>query len=131
MALYVTHSLCMAVEPFGPWPLFPFSFLMLYTVGKTPSMGDQPVARLIPTHKTTQTENKRTQTDIHALSRIRTHDPSVQASQDISCLRPCGHCDGHFTSHIRLYRKVSNRQLKHPDVSILNLFKGRSLCTTT
>jgi hypothetical protein len=31
-------------------------------------------------------------TDIHALSGIRTHDPSVQASEDISCLRPRGHC---------------------------------------
>jgi hypothetical protein len=28
-------------------------------------------------------------TDIHALSGIRTHDPSVWASEDSSCLRPC------------------------------------------
>jgi hypothetical protein len=32
-------------------------------------------------------------TDIHALSRIRTHDPSVRSSEDSSCLRPRGHCD--------------------------------------
>jgi hypothetical protein len=32
-------------------------------------------------------------TDIHALSGIRTYDPSVRASADISCLRPRGHCD--------------------------------------
>jgi hypothetical protein len=32
-------------------------------------------------------------TDIHALSGIQTHDPSVQASKDSSCLRPRGHCD--------------------------------------
>jgi hypothetical protein len=31
------------------------------------------------------------QTDIHALSGIRTHDPSVRASEDNSCLRPRGH----------------------------------------
>jgi hypothetical protein len=31
-------------------------------------------------------------TDIHALSGIRTHIPSIQAA-DISCLRPRGHCD--------------------------------------
>jgi hypothetical protein len=37
------------------------SFLILYTVGRTPWTGDQPVAR------TTQTQNKRTQ-DIHASS---------------------------------------------------------------
>jgi hypothetical protein len=33
----------------------------------------------------------RTQTDIHASSGIRTHDPSVWAGEDISCLRPRGH----------------------------------------
>jgi hypothetical protein len=36
--------------------------------------------------RTTQTQNKRTHTDIHALSRIRTHDPRVQAHEDSSCL---------------------------------------------
>jgi hypothetical protein len=34
-----------------------------------------------------------TQTDIHALSGIRTHDLSVRGSEDCSCLRPRGHCD--------------------------------------
>jgi hypothetical protein len=44
----------MALQPIvGPWPLF--SFLIFYTVGRTPWMGDQPVAR-------PQTQNKRTQT---------------------------------------------------------------------
>jgi hypothetical protein len=37
--------------------------------------------------------------DIHALSGIRTHDPSVRASEDISCLRPCGHCDRRIIIH--------------------------------
>jgi hypothetical protein len=32
-------------------------------------------------------------TDIHALSGIRTHDSSVRAGEDSSCLRPHGHCD--------------------------------------
>jgi hypothetical protein len=32
-------------------------------------------------------------TDIHALSWIRTHDPSVRASEDDSWPRPRGHCD--------------------------------------
>jgi hypothetical protein len=34
-----------------------------------------------------------THTDIHALSWIRTHDSSVRASEDRSCLRPRGHCN--------------------------------------
>jgi hypothetical protein len=32
-------------------------------------------------------------TDIHPLNWIRTHDPSVWAGEDSSCLRPRGHCD--------------------------------------
>jgi hypothetical protein len=38
-----------------------FSFLILYTFGRTPWTGDQPVARALPTRRTTQTQNKRTQ----------------------------------------------------------------------
>jgi hypothetical protein len=38
-----------------------FSFVIfLYTDGRTPWMGDQPVVRPLPTHRTTQTHNKRT-----------------------------------------------------------------------
>jgi hypothetical protein len=36
---------------FGSWPLF--SLLILYTVGRTSWTGDQPVARPLPTHRTT------------------------------------------------------------------------------
>jgi hypothetical protein len=32
-------------------------------------------------------------TDIHVLSGILTHDPSVRSSEDSSCLRHRGHCD--------------------------------------
>jgi hypothetical protein len=42
-------------QPFvGPWPFF--SFLILYTGGKTPWTEDQPVARPLPAHSTTQTQ---------------------------------------------------------------------------
>jgi hypothetical protein len=61
--LSVCLSVClsMALQPFvGPWP--PFSFLILYRVGRTPWTGNQPVARPLPTHRTAQTQNKRTQT---------------------------------------------------------------------
>jgi hypothetical protein len=43
--------------------------------------GFKPVARQLPN------------TNIHALSGIRTHDPSVLVGEDISCFRPRGHCD--------------------------------------
>jgi hypothetical protein len=68
-----------------------FSSLILYTVSMTPWTSDQPVTKPLPTHRTTQTQNKRT--DIHASSEIRTHDPSVRSGEDGSCLRPRGHCD--------------------------------------
>jgi hypothetical protein len=53
----------MAPQPFvGPWPLL--SFLNLYTVGRTPWTEDQPLARPLPAHRATQTQNKRTQTSM-------------------------------------------------------------------
>jgi hypothetical protein len=55
--IYISFS--MALQPFGPWPLF--QFLNLHTVGRTPWKGDQPVARPLRTHRTTRTQNKRTQ----------------------------------------------------------------------
>jgi hypothetical protein len=64
-----------------------FSFFILYTVGRTPWMGDQSVAR--PQHK----HRINAYTDIHALSWVRTHDSSVWASEDCSCLTPRSHCD--------------------------------------
>jgi hypothetical protein len=41
-----------------------FSFLIMYTVGRTPWARDQPVARSLPTQRTTQTQNKRAQTSM-------------------------------------------------------------------
>jgi hypothetical protein len=42
----------------------PFQFLDFYPVGRSPWAGDQPIARPLPTHRTAQTQNKRTQTSI-------------------------------------------------------------------
>jgi hypothetical protein len=50
---------------YGSCGIFPsFQFLNLYTVGRTPLTGDQPDARSLPTHRTTPTQNKRTQTSM-------------------------------------------------------------------
>jgi hypothetical protein len=53
----------MALQPFvGPWPFFRFLDLLH---SRWDSLdGDQPVARPLPAHKTTQTQNKRTQTSM-------------------------------------------------------------------
>jgi hypothetical protein len=50
-------------SPFGG-PSTISQFLNLYTVGMAPWTGNQPVARPLPTHRTTQTQNKRTQTSM-------------------------------------------------------------------
>jgi hypothetical protein len=58
-------------------------------------MSDQPVAKPISKQRTTQTQNKRIHTpNIHILSGIRTHDPSVRASEDGTCLRPRSYWTG-------------------------------------
>jgi hypothetical protein len=75
----------------GPWLLF--QFLNPDTVGRTPWTGDEPFARPLPTHSTTQTQINHT--DIHVSSGMQTHDPSVRAGEDGSCLRPRGHRDHH------------------------------------
>jgi hypothetical protein len=69
LSIYEYLSIClsiylsMALQPLvGPWPHF--DSLIFYTVGRTPWTGDQPVARPLPTHRTTQTQNKRTQTSM-------------------------------------------------------------------
>jgi hypothetical protein len=55
-------SLSTALQSFGPWPLF--QFLNLYAVGSIPRTWDQPVARPLPTHRATQTQNKLTHTSM-------------------------------------------------------------------
>jgi hypothetical protein len=78
----------------GPGLLF--SSLIIFIDSRTPWTSDQPVARPLPKHRATQSQNKRIHTpNVHALSRIRTHDPSVRASEDSSWLRPRGYSDRH------------------------------------
>jgi hypothetical protein len=63
----------MTLQPFvGPWPVL--CFLILYTVGRIPWMGDQLVARPLPIHRTTQIQNKRTQTSI----RLVVFEPTIR-----------------------------------------------------
>jgi hypothetical protein len=68
----------------------PLHFLNPKTVGRTPCTGEEHIATPLPIQ---------TQKNIHALSGIRTHDPSVRASEDSSCLRPLGHCDRSVEKH--------------------------------
>jgi hypothetical protein len=59
------------------WALVAFQFLDPIHSQQDFLDEDLPVAKPLPTHRTTLTQNKRTQYRHHALSGIRTHDPSV------------------------------------------------------
>jgi hypothetical protein len=64
VCLSIYLSICLSIyNPLLDHGRF-FSFLILYTVDRTPWTGDQPVARPLPTCRTTQTQNKRTQTSM-------------------------------------------------------------------
>jgi hypothetical protein len=79
----------MILQPFvGPWPLFQF---LNPIHSRQDSLDGGSARRKASTLYKTNAHN----TYIHALSGIRTHDPSVRASKDSSCLIviPRGHCD--------------------------------------
>jgi hypothetical protein len=59
---HLTLSLYVSTDPLDLDRFF--TFLILYTVGRTPWTGDQHIARPLRTHRTTQTHNKRTQTSM-------------------------------------------------------------------
>jgi hypothetical protein len=65
----------LALQP--PWALASdFQFHDHFTDGRTPWTSDQLVARPLPKHRTTQTQNKHIHIpNIHALCGIQTHDP--------------------------------------------------------
>jgi hypothetical protein len=80
-------------SPLRPWPLM-FQFHDHFTDSRTPWTSDQLVARPLPKHRTTQTQNKHIHIpNIHALIGIRTHDPGFRASEDSACLRPFNYRD--------------------------------------
>jgi hypothetical protein len=85
------------------WALASFSVSWSYTqsVGLL-GRGISPLQGLyLYTEQHKQRINARN-TDIHALSWIRTHDLSVRGSEYSSCLRPRGHCDRQLTYVIKV-----------------------------
>jgi hypothetical protein len=81
--IYVSIYLLL-YSPCDPWPHF--QFLDLYRVGRTPWTGDQPVARPLPTHRTTQTQNKGTQTYMHRVG----FEPTIPVFERAKTARPLG-----------------------------------------
>jgi hypothetical protein len=62
--LSLSLSLSMALQPLWTLAAF-FSFVILYTDVTTSWAGDQSVARPLPAHRTSRTQNKRTRTSMH------------------------------------------------------------------
>jgi hypothetical protein len=81
----------MALQPL--WALAALQFPDLFTIGRTPWNSDQLVSRPLLKHMTTQTQKNIHTPNIYALSEIRTHDHSVRASEDSSCLGPLDYRD--------------------------------------
>jgi hypothetical protein len=82
-----------------PWQIRPFGLLTFrinfelrikLAVGRTSWTGDQP-CRKAATY--TGQHKHRINADIHVSSGIRTNHLSVSVGEDISCFRPCDHCD--------------------------------------
>jgi hypothetical protein len=91
MYLNTTVFLSVALQSsVGPWPLF--QFFNVYAVGRIPWTGES-TSRKAAAYTRNNVHTEYTHTNIHALSEIRTHDPSVRAGKDGSFLRPSGHRD--------------------------------------
>jgi hypothetical protein len=89
ISIYLFMALQLSVEP---WPLFSVSESYMQSVGLlrrgiSPSQG-----RYLQTE---QHKHRINATDIRSLSGIRTHDPSIEAGEDGSYLRPRSHRDRH------------------------------------
>jgi hypothetical protein len=96
-----------------------FSFLILYTAGRAPFTGDQSVARPLHTHRTTQTQNKRTQTSMPLVG----FEPTIPVFERVMTFHAL---DGAATV-IGVYRCIRCQNLSHPAES--NLFPEYSFRT--
>jgi hypothetical protein len=73
-----------------------FSFLILYTAGRTPWTGDLRVAKPLPTHRTTQTQNRHT--EIHASNGIEPTIPVFERVKKVEALESAATASGIATA---------------------------------
>jgi hypothetical protein len=102
-----------------------YSFLILHTVGRTPWTGDQPVARPLSIHSTTQTRNKCTQTSMPWVG----FEPRTQLFERAKTLHALGRAATVNGTRITgvIYIKWRCNDLKWNDPSIDFLFKLATL----
>jgi hypothetical protein len=81
-----SSSSSMVLQP--PWTLASaFQFHDHFTDGRTPWTSDQPVARPLSKHRSTQTQNKQIHIlNIHALCEIRTTIPVSELAKTVNAL---------------------------------------------
>jgi hypothetical protein len=80
---------------FGPGLFFTFVIFYTQAVGLLGRVISPSQGRYLHTGQCKHRINAHTH--IHSLSVIRTHDPSVRASEDNSCIITHSHCSRHFT----------------------------------
>jgi hypothetical protein len=85
----------------GPWPLLR-SRNLFYTLGRTPWTGDQRVARPLPTRRTIQTQNKRTQTSLPRVEFEPTIPPFMRA-KTVHALDRAATVIGHINTYTCKY----------------------------
>jgi hypothetical protein len=87
--------LSMALQPM--WTSAVFQFLNLYIVGRTSWLGDQPIARPLPTHRTTQTQNKHIQMSMPQVG-FEPMIPVFERTKTVRALDRADTVNGNFSS---------------------------------
>jgi hypothetical protein len=91
-----------------------FSFLIIYTVGRTPRPGDQPFARPPPTHRT-QTQNNRTQTFMPRVG-FEPTIPVFERAKTVHALDRAATVIGFLMLHYTIYSRDTNPQTQVEDL---------------
>jgi hypothetical protein len=80
-----------------------FSFLIFYTVSRTPWAGEQPVVRPLPAHRTAQTQNKRRQTSMPQVG-LELTIPLFEQAKTVHALDRAAAVIGDMKSHSTVNR---------------------------
>jgi hypothetical protein len=96
----------MALQPFGPWPLF--QFLNRIHSRYDSWTGDQPVVRPLPTHRTAQTQTKRTQTSMPRVG----FEPTIPVFKRAKTVHALDRAVTVIGSHVGISTIISMNHLK-------------------
>jgi hypothetical protein len=114
--------------------LYPCCSHMEYKASVICCLLDEGSARRKAAAYTGQHQYRLNGDNIHTLSGIRTHDPSVRAGEHISCLRPRGHCNRHDMDNsgsipdmgMIIFFASTSRSVLGPPSSLSYVYRGLS-----